>query len=1533
MNRSSYSLHVTLFSDADEMYDLWLPQGSEGLFHFSDAPEHRFLSIASRGGQWVARCRRPVLFCGMDVWQGDELLLTPEQTVSISADERMYVLYVECAEAARQPYISCLVENNTAVRIGSQAECEVCCSQLPPLATVLRRNSGQWSVEDRGSPLGAYVNRIRTTGCNLKLGDHILISGLRLIVGSNFVAISAPKDSVHINPMVLQDLAPAHSGYGSYEEQESELLEEALFNRLPRKRLDVQEKTVALEGPPMSMSRTQIPLMLRMGSSAVSGGMAALAGNFTTLFTSVLFPFLTSKYTDKQRAEYEQLRLTKYTAYLQEKEAEIRQACRAERELLLRKHPSLEEIIGQGLQKSHLWERRPMDSDFMQLRLGTGQQRLSTLIDYPPRRFELETDELEEKMYRLAEQPWYVDGTPILMDMMNTTLCALQGQRELMLDFVLRLVIQIAATHSYDEVKIVLLGKDADDSRFEQLRYLPHLWDDQQTMRCIATTEPEAYAVGEYIQNQLERDGKEENVQQLLKNRPFYLVFALDKRLLAAHEVWKDVLQSDAPRGIAVVTATEDILKETQRIITLKNDKFGVCTTLQENGGDDITFALDDCDLAKADQLLRLLSNTRLKTAAQAQTLPNMVTFMEMLRTGRIEQLNPLKRWQESDPVKSLAAPVGVHTDGSLFMLDLHEKRQGPHGLVAGMTGSGKSEFIITYILSMAVNYHPDEVAFLLIDYKGGGLAGAFENPQTGVRLPHLAGTITNLDGASIQRSFMSIQSELMRRQRVFNETKSAVNEGTIDIYAYQKLCRAGRVTEPMPHLFIISDEFAELKQQQPEFMTQLISAARIGRSLGVHLILATQKPSGVVDDQIRSNTKFRVCLRVQEKSDSMDMLKRPEAAELTQTGRFYLQVGYNEYFALGQSAWCGASYGPQDAPPVQRDDAIIFLDGQGQPLATAKPKVKRTQSGKKQIVAVVEYLSELAASQGVTPRQLCLPVLPDVLPHSALPGDETPLQMYLGRTDDPENQQQLPYGIDLSSCGSLLVVGDVGSGKTWLLQRMLHTLTQRLSPKELNFYALDYSSRMMKLFEPLPHCGGVLYEEDSESLDAFFKMINGIVAERKRLFAELEVDNFEAARNLVDLPLILVLIDGYAGLSSSKIGEQHSYKFASYAKGSTSYGVKYIVTCSHLNEVASRARMELTERIALQMKDRYDYGDMLNCRVNYVPPEKPGRCLVKVEGRPLECQLAALWPELDEKERVQQLKEAVNQRRRTLGSRFEARSLPVFAENAEYADFIRQFKRGRIPLGISKQSGKAVVLPLKQMTAMSIYFGDPHAKVPVFENLLHMAEREEMQIWILRRSQGSVFAQSSAMHLPENARLWSNDDLNDMVQALSAESLARNEKVQQHCAELGLSGTHAENHKQIFSWLQQAFTPILLLIESLAETAAAADLLGGLMLNRMLSGAYLRGIYAFAGFDPDDKKIAAGKALYSNYNPEKNALLLGGRFDQQHCCSLPEAAGLNRQLPCNSGLIRFHKRLHPFIMPCGDIAMEAADADDAEIF
>ena len=184
-----------------------------------------------------------------------------------------------------------------------------------------------------------------------------------------------------------------------------------------------------------------------------------------------------------------------------------------------------------------------------------------------------------------------------------------------------------------------------------------------------------------------------------------------------------------------------------------------------------------------------------------------------------------------------------------------------------------------------------------------------------------------------MNRTLVSINSELKRRQAKFNEERDRLGESTMDIYKYQKLYREGKIKDPMSHLFLISDEFAELKSQQPEFLDELISTARIGRSLGVHLILATQKPSGVVNDQIWSNSKFKICLNVQDRSDSMEMIRKPDAASIKEPGRFYLQVGFDEYFDIGQSGYSGAEYVPSDKIIKKQDDSVTYISSIGNPL------------------------------------------------------------------------------------------------------------------------------------------------------------------------------------------------------------------------------------------------------------------------------------------------------------------------------------------------------------------------------------------------------------------------------------------------------------------------------------------------------------------------------------------------------------------------------------------------------------------------
>ena len=295
--------------------------------------------------------------------------------------------------------------------------------------------------------------------------------------------------------------------------------------------------------------------------------------------------------------------------------------------------------------------------------------------------------------------------------------------------------------------------------------------------------------------------------------------------------------------------------------------------------------------------------------------IPEVVDFLGMYDVHTIEELHIKQRWEKNRIFESAKVLIGKKAGDEPFYLDIHERYHGPHGLLAGTTGSGKSEVLQTFILSMAVNFSPEAVCFLLIDYKGEGMSALFSE------LPHISGKISNLSDGQAYRAMVSIKSENKRRQRIFKECK--VN----NINDYTRLFNSGSVNEPIPHLLIIIDEFAELKKAEPEFMQELISVAQVGRSLGVHLLLATQKPGGVVDDKIWSNSRFRICLKVQEREDSMDMLHNMDACQITQTGRGYLQVGNNEVYELFQAGWSGALFQQEDtevaACLVQTDGTI----------------------------------------------------------------------------------------------------------------------------------------------------------------------------------------------------------------------------------------------------------------------------------------------------------------------------------------------------------------------------------------------------------------------------------------------------------------------------------------------------------------------------------------------------------------------------------------------------------------------------------
>ena len=380
-----------------------------------------------------------------------------------------------------------------------------------------------------------------------------------------------------------------------------------------------------------------------------------------------------------------------------------------------------------------------------------------------------------------------------------------------------------------------------------------------------------------------------------------------------------------------------------------------------------------------------------------------------------------------------------------------------------------------------------------------------------------------------------------------------------------------GLVDEALPHLIIISDEFAELKQQQPEFMEQLIRVARIGRSLGVHLILATQKPSGIVNEQIRSNSRFSICLKVQDKADSMDMIDRPDAASLKQAGRFYMQIGYNEYFTLGQAAWSGAQYIPSDKPIKKVDTSISFVSNLGKIIKevnNVKPLALNSEG--EQLNNIIKYLSSIAISENIKTKQLWLDKIPDMIYLQDIRNKYNYQYQYnnispiIGEYDDPLNQKQDVLTIPLTREGNALLFGSADSGKELFLSSIIYDIITTHHTSEINIYIFDFGDETLRKYMNAPQVGDVVTLENNEKVVNFFYMIQKEMERRKKIISESDDKNV-----INNFPMILIIINNYEVFKDNY--EKYDDILLNITRDSIKYKINFILTASASNLIRFR--------------------------------------------------------------------------------------------------------------------------------------------------------------------------------------------------------------------------------------------------------------------------------------------------------------------------------------------------------------------------
>lgn len=1130
----------------------------------------------------------------------------------------------------------------SSVQVGGSSRCEIRWARLGEereLLSMKRTDAGvQVDRLDPSSPWNLYCNDVCVYSTEAHAGDTLYCGGLRILIGPGTIRLCGAGAGLHCTlpaagapEEIALPVKPQHN---------------SSFHIAPATALLPVQDSIRVEPPPAE------PTMPQQGGALMSmlpGIMMALAmlitcmlsingsgaANLTSMISSMVMVLcmvisclvpVFNRRRQKREMRRQQMKIeADYRAYLDKLEQTMKKECEAEVFNLKLRNPPLEgdvvslAVPGGGNRQvascamragkngwSGLWERKPSDADYLQIAVGSGDLEPACRLICQPEPQIGEVPVLYRNMEEKVQKMPRLENVPVTLDLRRNKLVGIVGKkREGVLRQALGMLVELATLHNYEDLRLAVIYNEKEMEFWRFASWIPHLWREDDSMRYLANDAGEIKFLSQKLLEVLHQRSSQHSADGE-QPTPWYVIVDADQRLGQRAEVIRELYQAKGDVGMTLIELCESekllprncdaILDVDHMQLSLRREN-----TVQEQV---LKSMLDFRQDAEA--LFRNLSHIRLQNAEQKQKLETNLSFLDMLRVGNTEQLNIRRRWKESDPVHSLAVPLGQDGDGFPVMLDIHQKAHGPHGLVAGMTGSGKSELLISYILAMAVNFRPDEVSFILIDFKGGGMADVFRG------LPHLAGSITNLDGNELRRSFLAIESELEHRQQIFQQTTRELQLNAVDIYKYQELYRQGRVAQPMPHLIIVSDEFAELRHQQGDFMEQLIRIARIGRSLGVHLILATQKPDGVVDEQIRSNTRYRICLKVQDKQDSQAVLERPDAAALTAAGRFYLKVGMNEIFELGQSGYTGTPYLPKAQYEPPRDDTVSLLDEQGRVILAAAPAVHTQTPDLKQITAVLQKISQAAQDEKLEQHFIWAKPLEVVHRTVSSEAAAEEMQVQVGSYDDLYNREHKSLRVSLGSSGGAVVYGMSGSGKSEFVSRVLMECMQAYSPKQIQFYLADADSGTLQAFENAGHTAYLAMPGEYSQYEEMLEKVNAQIEERRRLLQPFGGDRARYLASGQEMPLVLCVVHGSSGFFSGRNSDTLIEKLRDICRNGPKYGVCVLITAADSRSIHYSLSTLFRQVYVLKMANDDEYDNLLGRTRGIRPMDGLGRGLIR---------------------------------------------------------------------------------------------------------------------------------------------------------------------------------------------------------------------------------------------------------------------------------------------------------------------------------
>jgi len=1003
------------------------------------------------------------------------------------------------------------------------------------------------------------------------------------------------------------------------------------YRRSPRIHLEPPTDKFKLEKievtPPAAKNSLVQAILPPIGMVAVGGLTSMLSGGnplmmlgmgFMSLMTA---SFTVSQYINekKERKITEYTRQKNYDMYLVNVSAEIGKQYQAEKEVLNFKHPAPQKLVEMiATYDARIYERMSNNKDFLEISVGTG--KVGSQLKIESEINSRDTDMNTRRVRHLLDAYRTQRGVPITLNLLGQTL-GFVGHYASGQTAVSNLLLQVAFFHSYRDVNFINLIPDKEyRNTWVQWRFLPHFKLQELGLRGL-------------IYNAKTRDIVLSSFYQLLNKRkqalaeagkekpqfsPQYIFTIFDDGYLAGHGLNEFLAEDMSALGVTVIWVKEDkkLLPETvSAVISYPNQRVGEIVT-DNNVYVAKTFepyAMPE----KLEKSLRQLANLE-HVEVEKNAIPESLSLLEQYEVRDIADLKISERWQQAEPNKSIKSLIGWRGKREYMYWDLHERVHGPHALVGGTTGSGKSEFLTTYLIGLAINFSPEDIGMLIIDWKGGGIANTLAG------LPHFMGSITNLDGAGTARALASIKAELDKRMKEF--AKYGVNSinGYMSLYKSRNEPKPDITypDQPIPHLVLVSDEFAELKANVPEFLAELTSVARIGRSLGVHLILATQKPSGVVNDQIEANSTSKIALKMASKQDSNELLKTHDAAHITNPGRGYLKVGENEVYDLFQSGYAGVPYDVGAEVKNVIDERIYKITELGQLEIAYDPgedvvQGRDTSDLPTQLEAVIAAIEEIFTSSSMTlPAKPWLPNLGTKLVTPRVKERiERNLSIPFGLMDIPSEQVQKTYFFDLIEANHTVIFSSPGFGKSTALQTILMNLARQNTPEQVYFNLLDFGTNGLLPLKKLPHVADIVSLEEQEKLTKMMLRLRAILAERKQALKRAGVASLSQyeQKSQQTLPIVVNVLDNYDALAQNKERETIDEVLIQILRDGAAVGVYLIITAGRSNAIRMNMMSNIQTKIALFMNDENEVSNLFG-RDRLAQSEVIGRGQMKLE-------------------------------------------------------------------------------------------------------------------------------------------------------------------------------------------------------------------------------------------------------------------------------------------------------------------------------